>query len=106
LLQKRPAEGIWGGLWGLPEALATGGIDSFCREQLGVNPQFIETWPAVQHGFTHFDLEMTPVHARLEQFPPRTMEAGRWLWYNLREPAAVGLAAPVTRLLATLGERS
>jgi A/G-specific adenine glycosylase len=60
--------------------------------------------PVLRHGFTHFDLDITPVEAEVVP-TARAMEAvqgERWLWYNLRDPARVGLAAPVTRLLSSL----
>ena len=48
-----------------------------------------------------FELEITPIRARLPDEPgARLMEAGRWVWYNPRSPARLGLAAVVTRLLA------
>ena len=40
---------------------------------------------------------------RLGPVPARAMDGDRWLWYNLRAPAAVGLAAPVARLLELVG---
>ena len=32
------------------------------------------------------------------------MDGDRWLWYNRNEPAAVGLAAPVARMLESVGD--
>jgi A/G-specific adenine glycosylase len=51
---------------------------------------------------THFDLDMTPVEVRLPAPPGRAMDGDQWLWYNVRQPARVGLAAPVSRLLESL----
>jgi hypothetical protein len=34
------------------------------------------------------------------------MEGERWLWYNTRSPADVGLAAPVAKLLQSFDRRN
>jgi len=61
----------------------------------------------VQHTFSHFHLEITPLLADAAQTPVTVMEAGRWLWYPLGpvsapHTTAVGLAAPVKDLLQRL----
>ncbi len=103
LLHKRPSEGIWGGLWGLPEAGKPEEAAEFCTQQLGMSPVKLDVRPAIAHGFTHFDLSMTPVVVRVDSAPNRVMETDQWLWYNLRDPDKVGLAAPVSRLLKEIG---
>jgi A/G-specific adenine glycosylase len=65
-------------------------------------PEHILVRPVLRHGFTHFDLDMTPLEVHLPTAPARLMDGNRWLWYNVRQPAQVGLAAPVSRLLASL----
>jgi len=105
LLQKRPSHGVWGGLWSFPEAGEVSGVAEWCETQVGISPDRIEVRPAVRHSFTHFDLDMTPVEAHISEPPGRVAETDDWLWFKLHRPAAVGLAAPVSRLLASLGER-
>lgn len=105
LLEKRPNSGVWGGLWGFPETKAIEQVPAWCHDQVGVVPQRIQVRPVIQHGFTHFDLAMTPVEAYIEMPTTRAMEGDRWLWYNLKKPAAVGVSAPVTRLLEAFGEQ-
>jgi A/G-specific adenine glycosylase len=99
LLEKRPDSGVWGGLWGFPETQAIEHVPEWCQAQVGIMPQRIEVRPVLKHGFTHFDLAMTPVEAHVEASATRAMEGDRWLWYNFDEPAAVGVSAPVTRIL-------
>jgi A/G-specific adenine glycosylase len=57
----------------------------------------------LKHGFTHFDLEITPIRARCEGLAG-VMEGAATLWYNARQPARVGLPAPIATLLATSGQ--
>ncbi|MGI9329429.1 MAG: A/G-specific adenine glycosylase [Gammaproteobacteria bacterium] len=104
LLERRPTDGIWGGLWGLPETENISQISAWCERYLGCRPSNMEKRPSIQHGFSHFDLAMQPVHVAIDAATAKVMEADRWLWYKLDEPAQVGLAAPVARLLASNGE--
>lgn len=101
LLEKRPDRGIWGGLWGLPEVTAADEVRGWCLARFGRAPERERALPVLRHGFTHFDLDITPVEVRIAPLTS-LMEEGRWLWYNVREPARVGLAAPVARLIHAL----
>jgi len=107
LLEKRPAAGIWGGLWSFPEFADVAAAQQFCHAQGLGSSTTLESWPAVQHTFSHFYLEITPLLADAAQTPVTVMEAGRWLWYPLGpvsapHTTAVGLAAPVKDLLQRL----
>ena len=94
LLQKRPQSGVWAGLWSLPESL-----DDIPAQ----NPQVIAKWPVIEHTFSHFQLNISPIECGA-QASTSTMEPEQWLWYDLQQPAAIGLAAPVAKLLARLTE--
>ena len=103
LLERRPAEGLWGGLWGLPEADLADDAVLWCRTTLGCRPAAVKPMPSVRHGFTHFELEIEPV--LLEVDDARCVMAGEGRqWYNPRAPARVGLAAVVERMLGRLDE--
>jgi A/G-specific adenine glycosylase len=106
LLERRPAEGIWGGLWGLPEAADVSEAHSWCEQRLGRGPRAVERRPTLTHGFTHFELDIHPVLVRVDIAPGSVMEGNGWLWYNRRAPAEVGLAAPVARLLDAMGDEA
>lgn len=101
LLERRPATGVWGGLWCPPE-LDGESPESWSRRVLGAPLRAEPPLARVRHGFTHFELEITPLRARIEAPAPRLMESGRWVWYNARTPAKLGLAAVVERLIAAL----
>ncbi len=58
--------------------------------------------PPIRHSFTHFRLDITPLHYKLAQTASAVADSGRWLWYSIADPAEVGLAAPVRKLLAAL----
>jgi A/G-specific adenine glycosylase len=103
LLERRPPSGVWGGLWcppelgdEYPEAWAQRMLDASVRPNGALAP--------VVHGFSHFELEIEPLTARLECANHTLMEPGRWVWYNAASPARLGLAAVVSRLIAALAD--
>jgi A/G-specific adenine glycosylase len=98
LLERRPQSGVWGGLWCLPEF----GTDEAARAYAGqrLRDVQIESQPLgiVEHSFTHFDLVVAPLLARCGGVAG-IMDGVDTVWYNPREPAAVGLPAPIKTLL-------
>jgi A/G-specific adenine glycosylase len=98
LLARRPARGIWGGLWSLPEFVDTEDAAAWVAERLAVNDAEFESLPAIRHSFTHFDLEILPLRLRLDRPVDAVAEEG-YVWYNTRAPAKLGIAAPVTALI-------
>lgn len=103
LLRRRTANGLWGGLWSLPEADSEApDAASWCLRHTGVAPMVEEALDTFRHTFSHFHLDITPVRIRLPRPPAVIMEPGQWLWYNVAQPDAIGIAAPVSRLLHRL----
>jgi A/G-specific adenine glycosylase len=99
LLVQRPPSGIWGGLWCLPEFGDRESAAAFVADELGV-VDATGSLPDIEHSFTHFDLVITPIVARCRG-ASRVRDAGT-LWYDLNDPARVGLPAPIQKLLVTL----
>jgi len=85
LLERRPAPGIWGGLWCPPELA-------------GKRPRGAKALAPIEHGFTHFRLRIRPLLCDVETRAAR----GRWL--RLEEASGAALPAPVKSLLARLRE--
>ena len=62
----------------------------------------------IEHTFTHFDLVITPLLARcagaqaVREAP--LVDELQCLWYNPRQPARVGLPAPIRTLLTRLAD--
>jgi A/G-specific adenine glycosylase len=89
VLEKRPSEGIWGGLWSLPEC-----------DPADV-PKGARRMEPFTHAFTHFTLEVVPwqateSHLRPSALPPR-------IWAPLCDLDRAALPSPVKRLLRRLG---
>jgi len=101
-LERRPESGVWGGLWCLPEFPTASAAAAYARETLGVDSALPQPLPELEHAFTHFDLTITPL--LLHCTGAALVEEPRALWYNLREPARVGLPAPIGTLLARIAD--
>ena len=102
LLEKRPPSGIWGGLWSFPE---TPDPEEFpaaivCARELNES----QRWPTLRHTFSHYHLDIMPIHQQVDELSDKVMESDRWLWYPLDQPVEVGLAAPVKQLLQRLAQ--
>ncbi len=99
LLVQRPPSGIWGGLWCLPEFGDRESAAAYVSGELGVEGA-MRALPDIEHSFTHFDLVITPIVARCRGVS-RVHDRGT-MWYDLSEPARIGLPAPIQKLLGTL----
>ena len=85
-VERRPASGIWGGLWCFPAGMEKRGDRALAP---------------IEHGFTHFRLRIRPVLRHVS----RKGKAGsdrRWMSLGALERAAV--PAPVRTLIARLRE--
>lgn len=103
LLEQRPPSGIWGGLWCLPECDTNNDWQQQVALEFG-QQYSSEHWPQWRHTFSHYHLDIQPVRVNLRKPVRKIMEGGGRIWYNLRQPVELGLAAPVKRLLQNLSE--
>ena len=103
-LSKRPSQGIWGGLWSFPEVGNMAEGAALCLDTFGCPPDMMEPWEPLRHTFSHYHLDIEPFHLRVSRSGDRVGEVNGHLWYDPRRPEAIGLAAPVARLLASLGD--
>ena len=106
LLEKRPPTGIWGGLWGFPECEAGDDPADWVRRELGRLVQSLTCLPVVHHGFTHYHLDIQPILVDIDETRvpvERVSESSQTLWHD--GSVDLGLAAPVTELLATIKGR-
>jgi A/G-specific adenine glycosylase len=101
-LEKRPATGIWGGLWCFPELEDKTAAEDWCLDHFGSPPESVTRWPAFRHTFSHYHLDIEPLLLQLSSAPEAVMADDRQLWYNVRQPPEIGLAAPVVGLLQQL----
>ena len=91
LLQKRPQQGIWGGLYSLPESLpeadkAFAGV--LCRD--------------ARHTFTHYILHYAVEYYQLEQ-PPAACDSSQ-CWVSWSQLPLYPMPAPLARLLGPFAD--
>lgn len=102
LLQRRPPSGIWGGLLALPEIPATeSALASWAARELGIEATVGAELAPLVHVFTHFVLEMQPVHLHAHAPAPALAES-TLIWLPLAALDGAALPAPVRRILVTL----
>ncbi|UTA48095.1 A/G-specific adenine glycosylase [Simiduia sp. 21SJ11W-1] len=102
LLEQRPPTGIWGGLWSFPELAPDQSAGAHAKRHYGEVAQVakLEPW---RHTFSHYHLHIHPVLIELGAIAPAIADQPvRWI--KPHAPGNLGLAAPVSRLLAELAE--
>ncbi len=100
-LCQRPDQGVWAGLWSLPEFDSPGALEAACAEWPGEGVAL----PSFTHVLTHLDWTLHPVCWTLPASAPAEVLAditkcwptGRWV--SLEEALASGLPSPLRKLL-------
>lgn len=100
LLEKRPAAGLWGGLWAFPQFDDRALASQWLNERFGVVTEAMAE--VYRHGFTHFDLQLHPLVARIDSPPARVEDGDLQQWYDATQPAKIGLTKPVVDLIRRL----
>lgn len=98
-LQKRPAPGIWGGLWCFPEIAGDNVAGEAARFVLEIGE--VTRLTPIEHGFTHFRLRIHPVLLRVAQRACGTAETGAE-WVSVKSALRYPIPAPVRILLELL----
>jgi A/G-specific adenine glycosylase len=99
LLERRPGRGIWGGLWAPPEFPDAEAARAFVASRFAAS--ISRRLPTLRHAFTHFDLDIEPWVVELGEGAAPAAD-GPARWHELEAVPAVGLPAPVARLLEEL----
>jgi A/G-specific adenine glycosylase len=99
LMEKRPAPGLWGGLWTFPEAPGRD-VRGYCRRSFGCEIASRTPLAPLEHGFTHFRLRIRPLLCQVAQKP--FLSAPGRQWFAVDEAAAAAVPAPVRKLVLSL----
>ncbi|MFM9915904.1 MAG: A/G-specific adenine glycosylase [Rhizobacter sp.] len=100
-LVKRPDRGVWAGLWSLPELPDRAGLEVATSDW----PGRAEWLPSFVHTLTHLDWTLHPVRWTLPasagdaQVDTCTDALPEGRWFSIDEALAVGLPAPLRKLL-------
>jgi len=99
LLQRRPPTGVWAALWSLPEHADAAASRDWFDQHLAGDFARAQALAPVLHGFTHYRLRILPM--RIADVRPRDAVGDNpgLRWASRAELQAIGLPAPVRRLL-------
>lgn len=101
LLQHRPTQGIWGGLWSFPEVTHQNEIKLAC-EKLYLEFSSIVDKPVIRHIFTHFKLDIHPYLIQCNTPSPQISENKNLAWYKISDALQLGLPSPVKSFIQSL----
>jgi len=102
LLERRPASGIWSGLWSLPETEPGADVACFCRTRYGADVEVVSPLEPIEHGFTHFRLRLFPQLCAATDWPGALREPDarpELRWLPIDDAATAALPAPIKKLL-------
>ena len=103
-LERRPATGIWGGLYCLPVFKNDAALLEFLPAQNRLRTQPLATF---KHVLTHKDMHLSPLIARFsarQQMPSIDLEV-QGFWFSAAEWPRLGLPAPIRKLLQNQPEQ-
>ena len=101
LLSRRPAKGVWSGMWSLPEVTQLDEAQALMQQKTNSPTTHIEL-PEFQHTFSHYHLMIKPFLWRDLQAKHTIADADSARWHPLSGLTSVGLPAPVKKLLESL----
>lgn len=103
-LEKRPPIGIWGGLYCFPQFENYQAIENWLKQRK-LTTDKLQQLISFKHTFSHFHLEIVPIYTQLKK-NCACLDEANGCWFNLKQPAKIGLATPVHNLLQQLTRQS
>lgn len=97
LLVRRPATGVWGRLWSLPEAGVGDDPVAAVRARFGIAARLVGRLEPIEHRFTHYALTMHP--SRLAAKSAHGAAPPECMWVARTDLAGAALPAPIRRLV-------
>ena len=104
LLERRPPTGVWARLWSLPETDDATNAQAHLDARYAVRAPLPRPLDPFVHTFSHYHLAVTPLLFEGAADTLHVADSDDRRWHSPDELAAIGLPAPVRRLLVQLGE--
>lgn len=102
LLARRPATGVWSGMWSLPEVANHDEARAFVARHAHIDFDTNTALPLIEHVFSHYRLHIAPLSWLDAEPAHRIGDDNQHRWQSLSEIADVGLPAPVRKLIGGL----
>ena len=89
LVDKRPAEGLLGGMWEFPGGKVEHGEDHSealireLKEELGIEIKLVSSFGAYKHAYTHFAVIVYPYFVEIVNGDPQAIEADKIEWVEI-----------------------
>ncbi len=99
LLEKRPEQGIWGGLWSFPQCSTIDEIEQWLARHHYLNSNNMRFQTEFKHTFSHYHLLITPVHIQVDM-PYQVNDDQHFHWFNKQKPLKLGMPAPIIKLIS------
>lgn len=106
LLERRPQQGIWGGLWSLPELESLDELDAWQQNKIGdFHKAEMLQENLVIHQFSHFELSISIAHipvtkSSLQNSTMRINDGNDLEWIDRLKLGDYGLPAPIFKILS------
>ncbi len=101
LLERRPASGIWGGLWSLPEVAHERDAASTAKRH-GVSVVVSKALPLIAHGFTHYKLNITPLLLEVKKSRSHAPGVPGTVWLSAEDAARAAIPTPVRIIIVSI----
>lgn len=102
LLQQRPPSGIWGGLWCFPEIDPGVSPSQVLNQTYGLSVLALTKRAVVKHSFSHFQLNIQPLHITIEGGQQLLNDTNSLSWVVPGAGQKMGLPAPVVTIMNEL----
>jgi len=101
LMQRRPATGVWQGLWSLPEAKDLDAARHWFGTHLRGSFDIGEPLAEIAHGFSHYRLLLRPLRWAGVAAATRVDDNADLRWVERHQFASLGIPAPIRTLIET-----
>ena len=102
LLERRGPQGVWAGLWSLPEATDPGDAWRIAQQHARIDDA--QTLAAFTHVFSHYRLKIEPLLFDRAATHGRIADNPQLRWCSAADLTALGLPAPVRTLLLQIND--
>lgn len=111
LIQRRPDDGLLGGLWEFPGGKQEDGesMEAACRrevkEELAIEMEAVEPFYTLSHAYSHFKITLHAFRGYLANGPPEAREDQPWRWVSIDDLDDYAFPRANRRLIEELERR-